>query len=260
MSRESFVGKKFGRLTILTDAEDRGKHRFVLCKCDCGTIKEIRLDRIKLGRVRSCGCLRREMRSVAIKKPNKPKRFKKPKNPKNPNKQKPGNPNIIEVSKKNLIDGTNISLINNNSLKATNKSGTKGVSWYSPTSRWQATITFKKKQYHLGRYHNIEDAIAARVKAEEQLHGKFVEWYNEKYGEKKSKTDSCNGCPSRSYTMEHIENLSKKTGRDIKDCKRAFEHADKYEGVTVEGYLKATILPIATPELSFIERCIKFSK
>ncbi|MGL6174834.1 MAG: hypothetical protein ACRC1P_09555 [Cellulosilyticaceae bacterium] len=206
MSRESFAGKKFGRLIILADAEDRGKHRFVLCKCDCGTTKEIRLDRIKLGRVRSCGCLRREMRSAAIKNPNKPKRLKEG----SPELLEIRRKHLIELGKKNLIDGTNISLINNNRLMATNKSGTKGVSWYSPTSRWQATITFKKKQYHLGRYHNIEDAIAARVKAEEQLHGKFVEWYNEKYGVKKSKTDSCNGCPSRSYTMEHIENLSKK--------------------------------------------------
>lgn len=60
--------------------------------------------------------------------------------------------------------------------------------------------------------------------------------------------------------MKCVKNLSEETGWDIKDCKRAFEYADKYEGVTVEGYLKAIALPIATPELSFIERCIKFSK
>lgn len=186
MSRDNVVGRKFERLTIIADTETRDGKRFVMCECDCGTIKEIRFDRIKSGRTKSCGCLRREMRTATIKNPNKPKRLKTG----DPNLVEARRKNLIEVRKKNLIDGTNISLINNNRLMATNKSGTRGVSWYAPTARWQATITFKKKQYHLGRYHDIEHAIAARRKAEKHLHSKFVEWYNEKYGVKKSKTDS----------------------------------------------------------------------
>jgi hypothetical protein len=52
---------KFGKLEILSDLGTRlysnQKKRFVLCRCDCGNIKEIPIGRIKNGQD-NCGCER----------------------------------------------------------------------------------------------------------------------------------------------------------------------------------------------------------
>lgn len=55
------TGKKFGRLIVLAFTS-MNKHRQALwsCKCVCGAISEVRGYMLKQGRVRSCGCLRRE--------------------------------------------------------------------------------------------------------------------------------------------------------------------------------------------------------
>lgn len=52
---------RYGRLVVVTQSTFGRKSR-VLCKCDCGTEKEIRLDGLKNGRVQSCGCLNKERR------------------------------------------------------------------------------------------------------------------------------------------------------------------------------------------------------
>jgi hypothetical protein len=54
------TGQKFGRLTAIKrlGSSKRGQSIW-LCRCDCGKIKEIVLTR--LSRVKSCGCLLREM-------------------------------------------------------------------------------------------------------------------------------------------------------------------------------------------------------
>lgn len=63
-------GQKFGRLTILQDVKDltnrsdaeQKRNRFVLCRCDCGTQTSVRIDRLRSGKTRSCGCLHKELR------------------------------------------------------------------------------------------------------------------------------------------------------------------------------------------------------
>ena len=50
--------------------------------------------------------------------------------------------------------------------------------------KWAATIVFKGKTYHLGRYHNIEDAAAVRKEAEDALFGDFLKWFQEVYPER----------------------------------------------------------------------------
>lgn len=59
---ETPIGKKFDKLTILSDTETRiiGKdnveRRMVTCRCDCGIIKDISYSMLKNGRTKSCGC------------------------------------------------------------------------------------------------------------------------------------------------------------------------------------------------------------
>lgn len=44
--------------TVIGNAPDRNGRKMVLCRCDCGTIKEVRYDGIKCGSTKSCGCVR----------------------------------------------------------------------------------------------------------------------------------------------------------------------------------------------------------
>lgn len=54
-------GQKYGKLTIIKEVSPIGSKRRILCKCDCGNIKEYSMDRVIHGRTQSCGCLRNEM-------------------------------------------------------------------------------------------------------------------------------------------------------------------------------------------------------
>src|SRR5438034_6367232 len=53
----SILGQKIGRWTILSRRwEPQGKRTFLLCRCDCGTEKEVERRSILDGRSTSCGC------------------------------------------------------------------------------------------------------------------------------------------------------------------------------------------------------------
>lgn len=62
-SRKSYDGHKFGRWTIISDAENRGVKRYVNAVCDCGNRKETRLYGLTSGKSLSCGCLQKEVAS-----------------------------------------------------------------------------------------------------------------------------------------------------------------------------------------------------
>lgn len=53
------AGKKFGKLTAVSRAENRPNSRaaFWLCKCDCGNESVVLGALLRTGRTRSCGCL-----------------------------------------------------------------------------------------------------------------------------------------------------------------------------------------------------------
>lgn len=52
----NYIGKKFGFLTILSQEKSQNFLARVLCKCDCGKIKNINWASIKYGKSKSCGC------------------------------------------------------------------------------------------------------------------------------------------------------------------------------------------------------------
>lgn len=72
MSRPD-LGTVFGRLTTLAYAPSRpgskGSRKYILCRCSCGTEKEVREDALKAGRLRSCGCLTKEVAAYRAKLP-----------------------------------------------------------------------------------------------------------------------------------------------------------------------------------------------
>lgn len=57
---DQLIGKAYGKLKILSEANSRGRDRFVLCRCECGNEKEYRLADVKFGGSTNCGCIRKE--------------------------------------------------------------------------------------------------------------------------------------------------------------------------------------------------------
>lgn len=54
------TGQRFGRLTVIERAENKGKQTRWRCKCDCGNETIIRSTDLTSGASKSCGCLRLE--------------------------------------------------------------------------------------------------------------------------------------------------------------------------------------------------------
>lgn len=59
-SKIDLTGKKFGRWTVLKQGNKKGRRLYWLCKCECGTIKEVSGESLRSGKSKSCGCLRNE--------------------------------------------------------------------------------------------------------------------------------------------------------------------------------------------------------
>lgn len=53
-------GQRFGKLTVIREAERQYGHRYILCQCDCGNQKTINLNSLIHGASNSCGCFRKE--------------------------------------------------------------------------------------------------------------------------------------------------------------------------------------------------------
>lgn len=64
----NLAGARFGRLTVLSRGENKGKKPGWLCRCDCGAEKTVNGSDLRGGAVQSCGCLRNDrVRSVVMK-------------------------------------------------------------------------------------------------------------------------------------------------------------------------------------------------
>lgn len=61
------AGEKFGRWTAVRYDHTKRYHKHWLFECECGNQKVVRLERIRGGRSRSCGCLRDEVSSARMK-------------------------------------------------------------------------------------------------------------------------------------------------------------------------------------------------
>lgn len=80
-----------------------------------------------------------------------------------------------------FVEGTSVTLLEHSADRkiATNSSGHNGIYLNKKTQKWIAQIGFKGKNYYLGSYVKLEDAVKARKKAEERMYGEFLEWYYE---------------------------------------------------------------------------------
>lgn len=148
------IGRKFGRLTVVGLAARNG---YVVCQCDCGNKKEIRATSITKNKqpTRSCGCIQKE-RAAKI-----------------------GKNNIASNSKAknetNMAFNTNFQVIENPKVPRNNRSGHKGV-WFEPKrQQYQAFIQVHGTLIHLGRFAKYEDAVKARIEAEDKYFAPLIQ-------------------------------------------------------------------------------------
>ena len=137
MKLENLTGMRFGRLTVYERTSDyitpKGQHETRwLCICDCGKEIIAKSGDLKKGRVKSCGCLKKDCQFWL-----------------------PDNPQDVMYSQRKIPKN--------------NTSGVAGVSWHEKHQRWRARIRYKGKEIYLGEYKNKADAIKARKEAEERI-------------------------------------------------------------------------------------------
>ncbi|MBR4866263.1 MAG: hypothetical protein IKU11_06225 [Clostridia bacterium] len=56
----------FGRWTVIGEGSGKNNPRRWLCRCACGTEREVLERSLRYGRSQSCGCLRREKAEEAL--------------------------------------------------------------------------------------------------------------------------------------------------------------------------------------------------
>ncbi len=134
-SFEDISNHRFGRLTAKYPLSQRDYKGSVIwhCVCECGNEVDLSYNVLMYSEVRSCGCWKRERESK-----------------------------LHELI--THVDGTSIDAIKSKKIPSNNTSGVKGVGFSN--GKWFAKIVFQKKQYHLGKYDTIEEAIRARMAAE----------------------------------------------------------------------------------------------
>lgn len=149
---------QFGRLTALypTKRWNVSGSIFWHCRCTCGMELEVAESQLVSQQVRSCGCLVQEFyRSLRSNGMNKA---------------------VMEQ----YVCNTALGKLKHDKPRKNNTSGFRGIYCVhpgEPDARYNASIGFKQRKYHIGSYPTMEAAIQARLKAERLLHDGFVAAY-----------------------------------------------------------------------------------
>lgn len=132
-------GERYGRLIAVRATKQRSAKSVIWeCRCDCGNRVLVRATMLTSGHTASCGCVKREM--------DEEKDFRK----------------ILTYT-----DDTCIEFAKNIGKPRANTSPDTGVRGVVLNhGKYVAQIKFRKKRYYLGRFSRLEDAVAARRRAE----------------------------------------------------------------------------------------------
>ena len=62
MEYSDMIGKRFGRLVVVSfyKENDKPKNKYLICQCDCGNTKIVQKSNLQSGNTSSCGCYRKE--------------------------------------------------------------------------------------------------------------------------------------------------------------------------------------------------------
>lgn len=197
----SEIGKRYGRLTVIEKLDKKDFTNSVyLCKCDCGNMKEVNINKLHTDHTKSCGCLKHKIRDLTGMQFGRLvfDSFKGREDNKTlwnctcncgnkcvvssrdlllgftvscgcKNKENQSNFMITD-----LVDGTRLCQINGKrKVNKNNASGVTGVHFDKERGMWVAQITFQRQCHNLGRFKTMEEAINARKAAEEEFFGKY---------------------------------------------------------------------------------------
>src|SRR5947208_8855264 len=56
---KAFIGRTFGRWTVLSFTYRKGRALYFLCRCQCGAERPVMHSTLSAGTSRSCGCIQR---------------------------------------------------------------------------------------------------------------------------------------------------------------------------------------------------------
>lgn len=131
------IDQTFERWTVLKELDIRNGERFYLCRCKCGTEREVRRNSLVTGNSKSCGCLRKErMKETQSQLPK--------------------------------VNGIDIKNFTNKTRKGT-KTGHKGVAPFG-NGKFKAYIGFNGNNMYLGTFDTLDEAFQARKEAEEKYY------------------------------------------------------------------------------------------
>lgn len=202
----TLIGERFGMLTVIGQAPStkKGQRRWI-CQCDCGTQKIVLSSNLKKGTTINCGCkhkndltgLRFGKLTVIARSNQYGSRGKRQTqlwecrcdcgaitykatdtltNPKISMCQDCAAKYAITQARANLgfEGGTQIAKIKKRAETSNNRSGVRGVYLDKKTGKYRARLKFQRKQYNLGSYTLLDDAIKARRKGEEEIFDTFL--------------------------------------------------------------------------------------
>ena len=143
MVKNDLTGQTFGKLTVvcLSDRRaPRGKRTTPVweCRCECGAAVYQATDSLHRAGVRMCERCR-ELYAAE--------------------KARAG---------AGYVEGTQISRLKDMSPTAASTSGVRGVVFDRTSGKWRARLRFRGKLMNFGSYSSIEEAAAARAKAEKE--------------------------------------------------------------------------------------------
>ena len=199
---EDLTGRRFGKLQVLSIAQERDAHGRILwnCVCDCGNTILVPAGQLVNGYRRSCGCLSRpplkdwvgeqfgELTVTAYDGKRDKKHYWKC-------RCSCGNETSVCQSSlmsghttscgcrnmpfaaKHFVEGTCVENIRSRRVAKNNASGVRGVYKSERSGKWCAQITFQGKTRYLGSFSTLEEAAEARKKGE-QLFDEFLARYD----------------------------------------------------------------------------------
>lgn len=137
------TGQRFGRLTVCGRAGSSAQKTVWHCRCDCGNEVDVLGGSLIQGQTRSCGCLSREnSRSMH--------------------------------DHMHYRDNTCVEMLERSQRNwADNRAGFRGL-LLTKSGAYRVSITFRKTRYNLGSYKSYQDAVRARLDAEQRLHAGYI--------------------------------------------------------------------------------------
>ena len=166
---EDLTGQRFGKLVAVRRIRSQNGRTRWECRCDCGNIHIVTAHALKAGKCTSCGCSRYEKgRGVTDISGQKFGRLTALYHTDKRSKKGNGEGDLLNAC---------VEMLEKRKHRSDNTSGFRGI-YHMNNGKYRATIGFKGKRFYIGTFKNYEDAVQARLEAENTIHGGFVQaWY-----------------------------------------------------------------------------------